>query len=114
MTFLPSAFIRSTFALVLAAAWAIFSISAIVAPAPAQASNAAYYTAELANPAKDRVTIAKGVVWSCSGTSCVAKKATSRTLHICKRAARKLGEIAAFTADGKALEPSDLSACNGN
>lgn len=114
MTILPPAFMRSTFAMVLAAAWAVFSIGTIVAPAPAQAATAAYYSLELAAPAKDRVTIAKGVVWSCEGTACVAAKARGRSAHICKRAARKLGEITAFTANGEAMDADDIAACNGN
>ena len=40
------------------------------APAPAQASTGAYYTAELAAPAKDSRYIGGGLVWRCEGTTC--------------------------------------------
>ena len=81
-------------------------------PATAQAPSKAYYRAELAQPAQQSRVIAGDLVWACEGTSCVAKKGTSRPLRICREVNRKLGEIASFTAKGEALPAEDLAKCN--
>lgn len=101
-------------AIVGAVAWTTASFGAALAPAPAAAaSNAPYYTAELAQPAKDRVFVAGGVAWQCNGTTCVAEKGTSRPMRICRELQRDVGEIAGFTAKGEALAEDKLAKCNG-
>ena len=57
--------------------------------------------------------IAGDLVWSCTGTSCVADKGTSRPLRICREANRKAGQIVSFTTKGEALPAEDLAKCNG-
>lgn len=84
-----------------------------VATAPVSAQNGAYYTVTLAEPAKDKRTVASGVAWSCQGTTCVANKGTSRPMRICRGIAREFGEVVNFTAKGKQLAEDKLAKCNG-
>lgn len=101
-------------AIVGAIAWTTASFGAALAPAPALAASATpFYTAELAQPAKERTVVAGGVAWNCNGTSCVAEKGTSRPLRICRELQRDVGEIAGFTAKGEALAEDKLAKCNG-
>ncbi len=67
---------------------------------------------ELTATATENRTVAGGVAWSCQGTTCVAGKGTSRPLRMCRELQRSLGDVAAFTADGEALEAADLARCN--
>lgn len=96
-----------------ALAWTSLSFGVAIAPSPAQAeAPAAYYRAELAQPAAQPRAVAGDLVWSCNGTSCVAGKGTSRPLRICREVNRKLGAVTAFTARGEALPAEDLAKCN--
>ena len=112
MTF--SSPLRSAGAATLAVAISALSLGALVAPVPAHANGAAFYTAELAAPAAERTNIIGGVAWQCQGTNCAAAKSNSRPLVVCQRVARELGEVTGFTAKGKALADKDLARCNGN
>ena len=89
MTF--SSPLRSAGAATLAVAISALSLGALVAPAPAHANGAAFYTAELAAPAAERTNIVGGVAWQCQGTNCAAAKSNSRPLVVCQRVARELG-----------------------
>jgi hypothetical protein len=82
-------------------------------PAIANAAGSAYYRAELSSPAPKGKFVARGVVWSCEGTQCVAARGTSRPLMMCAGLAKEAGEVKGFIADGKALEGEDLARCNG-
>ncbi|HEX7712293.1 MAG TPA: hypothetical protein VF418_15285 [Sphingomonadaceae bacterium] len=88
---------------------------ALAAFAPAQAAPraAAYYQATLASPlAEPRREILDGVVWTCANGSCAGTRSGSRAVIVCGRLARRVGEIAGFTAAGDALGAEDLVACN--
>ncbi|MXO96535.1 hypothetical protein GRI34_08930 [Erythrobacter aquimaris] len=95
-------------------AYTALTFGALTAPTAAEArSTVPYYTAELAQPAAERTTVAGGVAWICSDTSCVARKGTSRPMRICRELKRDLGEVKSFTAKGKALDADKLAKCNG-
>lgn len=105
--------INYAFALVIALVWTTLSFGAALSPAPAYANDhKVYYTAKLAQPAAEGRAIAGGVAWVCKGTTCVAPKASSRPLRVCRELQRDLGEIAAFTAKGEELAADELAACN--
>ena len=100
-------------AIVAALAWTTLSIGAAVSPAPANAAEGAYYRAELTAPATSAGhTLAGGLVWNCAETACAAPKGTSRPAIVCARLAKQVGDVATFTAGGKALEAEDLVRCN--
>lgn len=88
------------------------TFGAALTPAPVQAGNGAYYTAELAQPATDARVVAAGVAWSCEGTSCAAGKGMQRPLRVCRGLQREFGEVISFTAEGEALSEAELAKCN--
>lgn len=114
MTFSPSPFLRNAGAVSLALVWSALSLGVLAAPAPAQANGGAFYTAELIAPAAESTNIISGVAWQCEGANCVAAKSNSRPVVVCQRVARELGQVAGFTAKGKALDAEDLARCNGD
>ncbi|MCA3254052.1 MAG: hypothetical protein INF91_00370 [Alphaproteobacteria bacterium] len=84
--------------------------SAFLASAAAAAPN---YQATLAVPASQSKLVSSERQWSCAGLACVAGgEATSAAARICSRLAREVGPIAAFTANGRALDAGQLAACN--
>lgn len=98
----------------LALVWTGLTFGAAVSPANVEArAMTPYYSAELTAPAAEPRSIIGGVVWQCAETSCIAAKASSRPVTMCKRVVRELGEVTSFTAGDKALEAEDLASCNG-
>jgi len=109
---LPHSFFRSVGPASLALVCSALTLGAAIAPSPAQANGAVFYTAQLAAPTAERTSIISGVAWQCDGTSCVAAKSNSRPVVVCQRVARELGEVTNFTAEGKALDTEALARCN--
>lgn len=90
------------------------TFGAVLTPTAAEArDHKVFYTAELAQPTKEGRAIAGGVAWVCKDTTCIAAKGTSRPLRVCRELQREVGEVANFTAKGKALEADKLARCNG-
>ena len=63
------------------------------------------------------VTSVKSVVvgetlWRCGPTGCVAGESGSRPAVVCAQAARKVGKIESFTANGAAFSADELAKCN--
>lgn len=56
--------------------------------------------------------VARDVMWKCAGQACVATKASSRPEIVCSSAAREIGKISAFSANGKDFTPEQLAKCN--
>jgi hypothetical protein len=56
--------------------------------------------------------IVNETVWKASGESYVARNSTSRPAIACAQAARKIGKVAAFTANGKEFSADELAKCN--
>lgn len=56
--------------------------------------------------------VARDVLWKCAGDACVATKATSRPEVVCATAAREVGKITAFSANGKDFTAEQLAKCN--
>lgn len=105
---------RSFSAIGLALVWTTLTFGAAISPASVEARTLTpYYSAEFAAPAAKDGAIIGGVAWQCAGTKCIAAKASSRPVMICKRVVRELGAVTNFTAGEKALEAADIAACNG-
>lgn len=84
--------------------------AAFVATAAAAAPN---YQVTLSVPAPQAKLVSSDRLWSCAGLACVAGgEATSAASRICSRLAREVGPVASFTAHGRALDASQLAACN--
>lgn len=56
--------------------------------------------------------VARDVLWKCAGSACVATKSTSRPEIVCATAARKIGRLSAFVANGSEFTPEQLEKCN--
>ena len=93
----------------LALGYTFAAFGAVLAPSPAAAQSGAYYVAELAQPVEDT----RAVAGRCAETTCVAPKASSRPLRVCRELQRKVGQLASFTAKGDALDAEALARCNG-
>lgn len=94
--------------------YAGLTIGAVAAPTPAAAQgDSAFYTAQLAQPAKKAVSVAGGVVWKCEGTACTGTKGNSRPVRVCRELNRELGDVTAFSTKGEVLADEDLARCNG-
>ena len=88
--------------------------AALTTPVSAEArDNGSYYRAELVQPTSERTVIAGGVAWACEGTTCVARKSSSRPIRVCKELQRGAGDVASFAAKGEELDADKLAKCNG-
>ena len=97
-----------------AAAFVGTALSFGATTSPAHAAGAAYYEVQLAAPvASAKTTVVSDVAWKCDGATCRGGEGSSRAEVVCARVARKLGEVASFTAKGEALDAVGLAKCNG-
>ena len=81
---------------------------------PASAATGAFYEVQLAAPvAGAKTTVINDVAFRCDGATCRGSQGTSRAEVVCARLARKVGEVASFTAKGEALDAEGLAKCNG-
>ncbi len=100
---------RTLIALASIAASAL-TIGATVSPALANGQGYRLVPA-VALKAADKIAV-RDVLWNCEGASCVASKATSRPEIVCATAARKIGKLSAFAANGEAFTAEQLDKCN--
>ena len=97
-----------------AAAFVGTALSFGATTAPAHAAGGSFYEVQLAAPVVGaRTQVVSDVAWKCEGTTCRGSQGTSRAEIVCARVARKLGEVASFTAKGEALDAEGLAKCNG-
>lgn len=108
---LPSAGKFAILASALLYTGALFGVA--TSGSPLEAAGPAYYSATLAAPTSETRFVAGGVAWTCEGTTCVANKASSRPLRICRGLNRKSGQIANFKVLGQPIEAEELAKCNG-
>ncbi len=82
------------------------------AATPAFANSPAYRLVPQAAFSGASSVVARDVLWKCAGDACVATKATSRPEVVCAAAAREIGKIAAFSANGQEFSAEQLAKCN--
>ena len=63
-------------------------------------------------PASKEALVSSEVIWKRAGAGYVAPKANSRAAIVCAQAAKKLGKVASFTADGQSFDEAALAKCN--
>jgi hypothetical protein len=84
-----------------------------VAGNQAFAANApAYRLIPVAAVASASHVIVNETLWMQTANGYVAKSATSRPAVVCAQAARKVGKIASFEANGTAFTAEELEKCN--
>lgn len=84
---------------------------ATTTPAFAQGS-VGYQIVPVAAPASGEALVSSDVIWKRAGEGYVAPKANSRAAIVCAQAAKKIGKVASFTADGQAFDEAALAKCN--
>lgn len=89
------------------------SAAALFAFAPAQAQGTrGYYVATPATAPEAGSFVTRTTVWNCAGGACTAPKSTSRDAIICELAAKQVGTLQSFTANGSAFDADALAKCN--
>ena len=98
----------------IAAAFVGTALSFGATTSPVQAATTSFYEVQLAAPVSSaRTTVVNDVAWKCDGATCRGSQGTSRAEVVCARLARKVGEVASFTAKGETLDAEGLAKCNG-
>lgn len=103
---------RKSSGVLLAVAYTALTFGTAITPVAAEARDGAtHYRAELAQPTTKTLEIIRGTPWQCKGTVCVAPKAGSRPVNVCKAFVREFGEVATFTVKGEALAEDKMAKC---
>ena len=98
----------------IAAAFVGTALSFGATTSPVQAATTSFYEVQLAAPLNSaKTTVVNDVAWKCDGATCRGSQGTSRAEVVCARLARKVGEVASFTAKGETLDAEGLAKCNG-
>ena len=98
----------------IAAAFVGTALSFGATTSPAHAASTSFYEVQFAAPVSAaKNTVVNDVAWKCDGATCRGNEGSSRAEVVCARLARKLGEVASFTAKGEALDAEGLAKCNG-
>ncbi|GAA4766522.1 hypothetical protein GCM10023219_09830 [Stakelama sediminis] len=84
------------------------------AATPALAAGGSYYRATPAGQPKDAQFITRTTIWSCADGACTAPESGSSDQVMCRLAARKIGTLNAFEADGKPFDDKQLKSCNAH
>jgi hypothetical protein len=83
------------------------------ATAPAFAAGAPMYRLVPATAVSSAKSVVVGeTLWRCGPDGCVAAESNSRPAIVCAQAARKVGRIESFTANGTAFSSEELAKCN--
>ncbi len=104
----PSISVRST--LVALAVPAVLIGAGLAAPLAAQSP--VKQVAQAVNAPKDAKFVGKGVVWRCTGTTCIAPESPSRPAISCAAFVKQAGKVTSFTVNGVALDEKALERCN--
>lgn len=93
--------------------FAISAMALLVLGAPAGIAQTArgYAATPASAPAKPSF-VTRSTVWKCGAGICVAARADSRDTIVCELAARELGTLAAFRANGADFDAAALAKCN--
>lgn len=85
---------------------------ATTSPAFAQGGTG-YHVVPAVAPASREAWVASDVIWKLSGEGgFVAPQANSRPAIVCAQAAKKIGKVVSFTAQGQAFDEAALAKCN--
>jgi hypothetical protein len=60
----------------------------------------------------NKSVVVNETLWRCTTDGCVAAQSTSRPSIVCAQAARKVGKLESFTANGTAFSAEELAKCN--
>lgn len=77
----------------------------------AQAPGAFYTAVPVSQPTRTEL-MTRSTPWSLRGNTYVANRANERDTILCELVAKNAGELASFTAGGKAFDTAALAKCN--
>jgi hypothetical protein len=97
---------------ILTAAATTATLFAMTTTASFAANGAAYRLVPATAVTAANTVVVNETLWKCAAGACTAANATSRPAIVCAQAAKKVGKIEAFTANGKEFGAEDLAKCN--
>jgi hypothetical protein len=100
------------FAVSVASFVAAFLLIGGVSSASFAAEGPAYRLIPAAAITAANTVVVNDTLWKVSGGALVAKSATSRPAIVCAQAARKIGKIESFSANGQDFTAEELAKCN--
>jgi hypothetical protein len=75
-------------------------------------TGAAYRLTPVAAVAAAETVVANETLWKRAGNDYVAKQSNSRPSIVCAQAAKKIGKLESFEANGQAFDAEALAKCN--
>lgn len=97
---------------VLLVAASIVSVG-LLSPVTAVGQNAgAYYSATPATASAKASFVTRSIIWKCADGVCGASKGNARDAIVCELAAREVGALTAFRANGVDFDTDALTKCN--
>lgn len=102
---------KKIFAAIASFATATMLIGGAATPALAS-TGPAYRLVPVAAVTTTKPVIVNETLWRCTTDGCVASQSTSRPSIVCAQAARKVGKLESFTANGTAFSADELAKCN--
>jgi hypothetical protein len=82
----------------------------------AVAAHTEHYTATEAEPlGAEKVVVANGNIWRCSGTTCVlaSQPKVGGSMRTCRELKRQVGALTAYGSADDTYDSAKLSKCNG-
>lgn len=90
---------------------ALMSVALLLSPAGATAQASGFSAVPTAMPAKPNV-MTRATLWKCAGDTCTTPKSDERAAVLCQLAAREMGTLTAFAAQGVPFDADALARCN--
>jgi hypothetical protein len=90
---------------------ALMSVVLLLSPVGAAAQAQGYSAVPTAMPAKANV-MTRATLWKCAGGTCTTPKSDERAAVLCQLAAREMGPLTTFSAQGVPFDADALARCN--
>jgi len=92
--------------------FALLTAAALALPFAAAAQPVRGYSAVPAAAPTIAGMMTRSTAWKCAGDRCVTNRTEGSPLTMCQLAAKELGALTAFTANGEAFAAEQLAKCN--
>ena len=91
---------------------ALLTAAALALPFAAAAQPSRGYSAVPATAPTIAAMMTRSTPWKCAGDRCITNRTEGSPLTMCQLAAKELGTLTAFTANGTAFPAEQLAKCN--
>ncbi|WP_294320683.1 hypothetical protein [uncultured Sphingomonas sp.] len=92
--------------------FALLAAAAMTLPLAATAQPVRGYAAVPAVAPTIAAMMTRSTPWKCAGDRCVTNRTEGSPLTMCQLAAKELGTLTTFTANGEAFAAEQLAKCN--